>query len=155
MNSLMTQGELKEEELASKLVCFGVDGVSAFQGFKFGLKFKSNVNMFHSSLLFIVWLIGQIRSIKTFSNLSLMFHIEGLYAYFSHNPKRHLEFTKLDRSWKVTTKYCKTSKLDGSMISQVNSVLSKYCNLFMKMALDAPIIASTKSNLRLLIDVEM
>jgi hypothetical protein len=41
------------------------------------------------------------------------------------------------------------------MISQVNSVLSKYCNLFMKMALDAPIIASTKSNLRLLIDVEM
>ncbi len=37
MNFLMTQGELKEEELASKLVCFGVDGVNAFQGFKFGL----------------------------------------------------------------------------------------------------------------------
>jgi hypothetical protein len=37
MNSLMTQWELKEEELDSKLVCFGVDGVSAFQGFKFGL----------------------------------------------------------------------------------------------------------------------
>jgi hypothetical protein len=39
------------------------------------------------------------------------------------------------------------------MISQVNSVLSKYCNLFMKMALDSPIIASNKSNLRLLIFV--
>ncbi len=37
MNSLMTQGELKEEEFASKLVCFGVDGVSAFQGFRFGI----------------------------------------------------------------------------------------------------------------------
>jgi len=37
MNSLMTQVELKEEELASKLVCFGVNGVSAFQGFRFGI----------------------------------------------------------------------------------------------------------------------
>ncbi len=35
MNSLITQGELKEEELVSKFICFGVDGVSAFQGFKF------------------------------------------------------------------------------------------------------------------------
>ncbi len=34
MNSLMTQGELKEEELASKLVCLGVDRVGAFQGFR-------------------------------------------------------------------------------------------------------------------------
>jgi hypothetical protein len=34
MNSLMTQGDLKQKDLASKLVCFGVDGVSTFQGFK-------------------------------------------------------------------------------------------------------------------------
>jgi hypothetical protein len=30
MNSLMTQGDLKQEDLASKLVCFGVDGVNTF-----------------------------------------------------------------------------------------------------------------------------
>jgi hypothetical protein len=33
-NSLMTQRDLKQEDLASKLVCFGVDGVSTFQGLK-------------------------------------------------------------------------------------------------------------------------
>jgi hypothetical protein len=36
MNSLMTQlGGLKEEELVSKLVYFGANGVSTFQGFKY------------------------------------------------------------------------------------------------------------------------
>jgi hypothetical protein len=30
MNSLMIQGDLKQEDLASKQVCFGVDGVNTF-----------------------------------------------------------------------------------------------------------------------------
>jgi hypothetical protein len=37
MNSLMTQGGLKEEKLASRLICFGVDKVNTFQGIKFGI----------------------------------------------------------------------------------------------------------------------
>jgi len=37
MNSLMTQGGLKEKEFATRLVCFGANGVSAFQGLKFGI----------------------------------------------------------------------------------------------------------------------
>jgi hypothetical protein len=37
MNSLMTQGGLKEEELAARLVCFGVDRVNTFQGLRFGV----------------------------------------------------------------------------------------------------------------------
>jgi hypothetical protein len=37
MNSLMTQGGLQEEDLASRLVYFGVDGVNTFQGLKFGV----------------------------------------------------------------------------------------------------------------------
>jgi hypothetical protein len=36
MTSLMTQGGL-QEGLASRLVCFGVNGVNTFQGFKFGV----------------------------------------------------------------------------------------------------------------------
>jgi len=35
MNSLMTQGGLQEEDLTSRLVCFGVDGVRTFQGIRF------------------------------------------------------------------------------------------------------------------------
>jgi hypothetical protein len=34
MNSLMTQEDLKQEDLVSKLVCFSVDGVNTFQGLK-------------------------------------------------------------------------------------------------------------------------
>jgi len=34
MNSLMTQRGLKEEEFASRLVCFGVNEVNAFQGLR-------------------------------------------------------------------------------------------------------------------------
>jgi hypothetical protein len=37
MNFLMTQGGLKKKELVTRLVCFGVDGVSTFQGLKFGI----------------------------------------------------------------------------------------------------------------------
>ncbi len=33
----MTQGGLKEEELASRLICFGVDKVDTFQGLIFGI----------------------------------------------------------------------------------------------------------------------
>ncbi len=38
MNSLMTLGDLKEENIASRLVCFGANGVNTLQGFKFGIK---------------------------------------------------------------------------------------------------------------------
>jgi hypothetical protein len=34
MNSLMTQGGLKEKELDTRLVCFGADGANTFQGLR-------------------------------------------------------------------------------------------------------------------------
>jgi hypothetical protein len=37
MNSLMTQGGLKKEKLAARLVCFGADRVNTFQGLRFGV----------------------------------------------------------------------------------------------------------------------
>jgi len=39
MNFLMTQGDLKKENLTSKLVCFGANGVNTFQGFRLGVTF--------------------------------------------------------------------------------------------------------------------
>ncbi len=69
-----------------------------------------------------------------------------LYVYFNHNFKKHLEFIKLEKFmesksnkifWNIKTKWI-------FMISLVKHVL-------MKMALDAPIITSTKSSLCLLI----
>jgi hypothetical protein len=37
MNSLMTQWDLKQEDIASRLVCFSANGVYTFQGLKFGV----------------------------------------------------------------------------------------------------------------------
>jgi hypothetical protein len=37
MRALLGEGGLSYEEIASKLVCFGVDGVSTFQGSKMGV----------------------------------------------------------------------------------------------------------------------
>ncbi len=98
--------------------------------------------------------------VQTLSNLPLVSCIENLlqylYGYFSHSPKRHLKCTKMAKImetkgnkilWSIKTRWI-------SMISFVKHVLSKYRTLFMKMALDAPIIPFAKSNLSLLIDVE-
>jgi hypothetical protein len=44
MHALLYEGRLAREKIASKLVCFGADGVSTFQGAKTGLppKFVRN-----------------------------------------------------------------------------------------------------------------
>jgi hypothetical protein len=34
MNFLMTKGDLKQEDLASRLVCFDANGVGTFQGLR-------------------------------------------------------------------------------------------------------------------------
>jgi hypothetical protein len=49
--------------------------------------------------------------------------------------------------WNIKTRWI-------SMINPIKDVLSKYHILIMKMAMDAPTIPSTKSNLSLLIYVE-
>ncbi len=105
MNSLMTQVDLKQEDLASKLVCFGVNGFNTFQGLRWRVTiqiqrqydpFVVNVHcMAHRTNLVV----------QTFSNPPLVFHIENmlqcLYGYFNHSPKRHFKFTKLAKIMKT------------------------------------------------------
>jgi hypothetical protein len=76
MNFLMTQGGLHEEDLASRLVSFGVDGVNTFQGFRFW-KYSSNLTTIcsHLSLMYIVWLKRLIWQYKLPLNLTLTFSI--------------------------------------------------------------------------------
>jgi len=99
-------------------------------------------------------------AIQTLSNLPLVSHIEillqCLYGYFNHIIKMHLGFTKWARIMEIKgNKILWNIKIIWiSMINLIKCVLSMYCTLFMKMALDAPIIPSAKSNLSSLIDVE-
>ncbi len=99
MNFLMTQGGLKKKELVTRLVCFGVDGVSTFQGLKFGIIVQIQ-NWYSPFVTNVHCMAHQINLVvQTFSSLPLFSCIESLlwciYAYFNHNPKRHLKFDKL------------------------------------------------------------
>jgi len=68
----------------------------------------------------------------------------------------HLEFTKWVRIMEIKgNKILWNIKITWiSMINPIKCVLSMYCTLLMKMALDAATIPFAKSNLSLLIDVE-
>jgi hypothetical protein len=76
MNFLMTQGDIKNEDLASKLVCFGANGISTFQRFRLGVTFQIQCQ-------YVPFVVGahcmahQTNFVlQTFSNLPLVFHIE-------------------------------------------------------------------------------
>jgi len=98
--------------------------------------------------------------VQTLSNLPLVFHVEillqCLYRYFNHILKMHLEFTKWARIMEIKgNKILWNIKITWiSMINFIKCVVSMYCTLLMKMALDAPTIPCAKSNLSLLINVE-
>lgn len=90
---------LSEIDITNKLVCFEVDKVIVFHSVKNGVMtqlmqkyvpFVSGVQcMAHCTNLVV----------QTFNNLNLVSKIEfllvSMYNYFCHNPKRHLETTKL------------------------------------------------------------
>jgi hypothetical protein len=84
--------------------------------------------------------------IQTFSNLPLVFRIENLLqwlcGYFNHNPKRHLEFTKLAKVMETKgNKILHNIKSRWtSMINPIKRVLPEYYTLLMKMALDVATI---------------
>jgi hypothetical protein len=79
MTSLMTQGGLQEEGLASGLVYFGVNGVNTFQGLKFGVivQIQSQDIPFVANVHYMVHWINLV--IQTISHLLL----QCLYVYFT------------------------------------------------------------------------
>lgn len=78
MNSLMTQGGLKEKELVAQLVCFAANRVSTFQGLKFGviIQIQRQYSPFVTGVHCMAHWTNLV--VQTFSNLPLVFHIENL-----------------------------------------------------------------------------
>jgi hypothetical protein len=151
---------LKEEELVSRLVCFGANGINTFQGFKSRVIFQ----IYYQYVSFITNVHCMVHCTnlvtQTLFNLFLMSCIETclqiLCVYFNHSIERQLEFTKMVKNmdtkgnnilWNI-----KTMKI--SMINHVKHVLFKYQPLLMKMTLNATTIASPTSNLCFLIYVK-
>ncbi len=78
MNSLMTQGGLQDENLASKLVCFGANGVNTFQG----IKSRITVQIQWEYVPFVTYIYCMAHQtnlvIQTLSHLPLASRIEAL-----------------------------------------------------------------------------
>ena len=136
---LAHHGKTEPDEIVAKLICFGADGVSLFQGCRNGVSkellenwcpFVLQVHCYgHKFNLFV----------KTLSDLEIVGEIEDLvkvtHAYFSHSPKKYSEFhclallmeTKgLKLLKNVCTRWC-------SLISPLRRVLAEYPVLMAKM----------------------
>lgn len=135
-------GGLDLDSIASKLLCFGADGVSAFQGAHTGvvrqLKHK-----------FAPFLTGQHccahktnLALRALSTLPLLASIEVMlrktHAYFKHSPKRHLEFVHLAEV--METKALKLLKQVAtrwvSLLEPMRRLLTQYHVVLAKMADD-------------------
>ncbi len=98
--------------------------------------------------------------VATLSSLKLVSKVEsllvGMYNYFTHNPKQHLEFCKLakilESKGNKLLKNIKTRWI--SMLSPCKKFFVEYKLLVVKMVEDNDHIENAKSNYKLLCDVE-
>jgi hypothetical protein len=96
IDALTVQGELTIEKIASKLLCFGVDGIAAFQSTRNGV--TEQIKQSHAS--FVIGIHCFVHRLqlcaRSFSSLPMFDYIEALllhsYSYFAHLPKRVAEF---------------------------------------------------------------
>jgi len=96
---LIVFGGLLEMDIVNKVVCFGVDGVTIFQGLKTGV----TIQLMAKDSLYIVGIHCMAHrcnlAVQIFSSLTLIGKIESLlasmYLYYNQSPKRHFECTRL------------------------------------------------------------
>jgi hypothetical protein len=168
-SSLEFHGGLSERQIAEKLVCFGANGVSTFQGSRNGVTVQLQKSK--APYLFGVHYMAHRTNlvVEQLSNLLVVIKIESLckniHSYFSHSPKRHLEFTKLaeiveTEGLKILNNV-KTRWI--SLLEPLIHILGEYKTLIAKMCEDAvakdpepkakEVTEKAKHNLDLLCDV--
>ena len=96
---LKSNGGLDEEQIATKLLCFGVDGVAAYQGCKTEVS-KQILKKFVPFMIAVHCCAHRLQlCAKVLSDLEIMEDCEELikvtHDYFAHSPKRAAEFHTL------------------------------------------------------------
>jgi hypothetical protein len=145
MTSLSWHGGLVDNVLAERLVCFGVDGMSVFQGCRCGVtqQLKDQEAPF---MLGIHCMAHRTNlAVEPLSNLPVVSKLETLcqaiYSYFNMSSKKHLEFQKLvdiaeieglRMLWNVKTRWI-------SLLEPLKRILGEYKTLIVKMCEDAAV----------------
>jgi hypothetical protein len=153
METLMTQGGLTKDMIGKKLMTFGANGVSIFQGVKSRVTKQISDGWAPHSMGEHCMAHQTNLMIQTLSHLSMVNRIEGLlstlYNYFCKSPKRYLEFSKLTKVMETKgAKILKDVKTQWiSMLSLVKHDMAKYKTLFMKWPLTTLAMEKQKKTL--------
>ena len=139
---LAYHSKMELEQIAAKLICFGADGVSSFQGCRneVSKQLLENWCPFVLQIHYFGYKFNLV--VKTLSDLEIVGEIEDLikvtHAYFAHSPKKYAEFhslallmetKRLKLLKNVCTRWC-------SLISPLRRVLAEYPTLMTKMYAD-------------------
>ncbi len=146
--------------ITNKVVYFGVDSVTIFQGLKIGVAVQlvSKHYLFVVGIHYMAHLCNLV--IQTLSTLTFVAKIESLfssmYTYYNQSPKRHLECTKLakvieSRGLKILRNIW-TQWI--SMLAFSKRLVFEYKYVIMKMSEDLPTNHVATTNYELLCDVE-
>jgi hypothetical protein len=143
MGALSTKGGLADEDVAAKLLCFGADGVSAFQVKRTGVtvQIKAKHAPFATGIHCHAHKLN--LAVKTLSHLAIFHAIEELmrisYAYFAHSPKKYSEYKSLADT--IDTKGLKLLKNVTtrwlSLLEPMRRLLSEFRTILGKMELDS------------------
>jgi hypothetical protein len=143
MDSLHTKGGLNSDAIAYKLLCFGADGVSAFQGKRTGVtvQIKKDYAPFATGIHCHAHKIN--LAVKTLSQFPVVHVVEELmrvsYAYFSHSPKKYNEYKNFAST--IDTKGLKVIKNVTtrwlSLLEPMKRLMSEFQTILGKMEVDA------------------
>jgi len=142
MKALQDGGDLTLEQLSRRLLCFGADGVSTFQGTRSGVTVQIK-GRFAPFCLGVHCMAHKCNlAAKTLSALPIFTIIEQLiqkvHSYFSKSPKRLSEYQKLTQVMEtkglkpllqVTTRWV-------SLLEPLRRLLADYRTLMAKMKTD-------------------
>ncbi len=144
LDAMGRYGNFTNSNMASKWIYLGCDGDSVFQGiwFRVIIQTKEQIASFLIGVYYVAYQTNLV--ILVLSKLSLIMHIEICYSpcmpFFSHNPKKVLEFVNLAKTLK--TKGLKLLQNINthwiSMLSLLKCVLGKYKSLVVNIHIDAP-----------------
>ena len=99
MSALLVNCDLDATAIASKVLCFGADGMAAFQGHKNGVTkhikeefapFANNQHCCVHKLQLATQVLSEIELMSTAEDV-----LQTNHAYFAHSPKRDCEFRTL------------------------------------------------------------
>jgi hypothetical protein len=161
LETLEQYGGLPRPDIAAKLVSFGADGVSVFQGVRTGVTVQLKEH--HAPFLSGMHCMSHRTNlaVQTLSQVPLVMRIEellqSLYSFFSHSPKRNQELADLanivETAGQRILRNVKTRWI--SCLEPVKRVMSEYKALVLKMHLDSQSLATAKANLNLLCEIEL